>query len=64
MNAASVKAVEDFAGNLINVYANHFGKGNFSTDPWYDDCSDYPTRMQSRIPPGLVASVEPFWLMQ
>ena len=60
MNAASVKAVEDFAGNLINVYANHFGKGNFSTDPWYD-YSDYPT--ESRTPPGLVASVEPFWLM-
>jgi len=34
MNTATVKAVEDFAGNLINVYANHFGKGNFSTDPW------------------------------
>ena len=63
MNAASVKAVEDFAGNLINVYANHFGKGNFSTDPWYD-YSDYPTWMQSRTFPGLVASVEPFWLMR
>ena len=61
MNTASVKAVEDFAGNLINVYANHFGKGNFSTDPWYD-YSDYPT--ESRTLPGLVASVEPFWLMR
>ena len=60
MNTASVKAVEDFAGNLINVYANHFGKGNFSTDPWYD-YNDYPR--ESRTLPGLVASVEPFWLM-
>ena len=62
MNAASVKAVEDFAGNLINVYANHFGKGNFSTDPWYNYHGDYPT--ESRTLPGLVASVEPFWLMR
>jgi len=34
MNSTALKSVEDFAGNLINIYVNHFGKGNFSTDPW------------------------------
>ena len=34
MNSTSLQTVEDFAENLINVYADHFGKGNFSTDPW------------------------------
>jgi len=34
MNPTSLKTIEEFAGNLINIYANHFGKGDFSTDPW------------------------------